>query len=196
MHTLERQIVGIAGDAGSGKDSVGNILQGAFGFDHISCSDLLRSYITDNRLGAVDRPNMTRVGRELRETKGASFLVEHCLNSYIGDHDLALGSIYSPAEALKIQQSGGRVLVVACREARLRYERIINRGTPRDQISFEEFMAAGIAENSGGEDQQNVAGISDLADIVIYNEGTMDDLTVQLAETVAMIRQGAYGKTH
>ncbi|MBA3757311.1 AAA family ATPase [Candidatus Saccharibacteria bacterium] len=180
MQEHHQQLVGIGGNGGSGKDSVGNILRDYFEFTHVSCSDFLRQLMTEQDLGPLNRENMTKAGRILRATKGVAYLVDECLKRNNSVERLALSGIYSPSEAARLQSLGGSVLVVVCRNARTRYERRLLRAEPRDAMSFEHFLEVERQENSGDESQQDVAALMKVADITVINEGSVDDLVSSL----------------
>ena len=186
----QRMLMGISGNSASGKDEVGRMLSENHGYTHASCSDYLRSYISLHQLGFPDRDTCTRVARELRALKGATFLVDQCLNQYSEFERLALSGIYSPAEAIKIKRVGGQILHVVCRNEHVRYDRIVNRGQFRDGVSFEEFQIAQRKENTGNHDQQDVETIAELADYVIFNEGTFEQLAIQVSKSQSQITTG------
>lgn len=193
MYKSERQLIGIAGDLASGKDSVGNILRDRYGFAHVSCSDFLREYMSKHSLGTPDRETITRVARELRTEKGASFIIDQCLEDHSEEQKLVLSGIYSPAEAVKVKEVGGHMFAVICRDEHARYLRILERGAIRDDLTFEQFLAAQEEENSGKSNQQNISAIVEHADFKIFNEGSRDELESIVAITYGSINGNGNG---
>ena len=68
-------------------------------------------------------------------------------------------------------------------EQKIRYERILKRGSETDHVTFEEFQAQEEKEmNNTDPTKQNVAECMKLADVQIRNDGTFEDLYQKLDE--------------
>jgi dephospho-CoA kinase len=176
--------LGVSGDASSGKDTTGIILEENFGCLHVSCSDLLRKFVTEAGL-LPDRETMTRMGQQLRANLGASFLVDRCIETHNDVESLVLSGIYCPSEAQKFKNIGGHIIHVVCNNPLLRYERYLERQRilqRPETLTFEDFQEAFTRENTGESNQQDVAGVAQIADIVIVNEGTKSELADRVAE--------------
>ncbi|HET9850558.1 MAG TPA: AAA family ATPase [Candidatus Saccharimonadales bacterium] len=190
------ELIAIAGGAASGKDKAGSIFENLLGFTHVSVSSELRKYIADNNLGLPDRETMTRIASQLRLEKSASFLVDHCLANHSEVEKLALSGIYAPAEAHRVKNVGGIVMVVVCDDPLVRYARYLERqeAMPRpESLSFADFMRANARENSGSPGQQDIDGIRAMADIVISNEGTVEEFAEQIYSTYQALRIAEVG---
>jgi dephospho-CoA kinase len=191
-----QQRIAIAGEAASGKDSTALILEQLYGATHVSSSDELRKYIQANGLGIADRDTMTRVAHHLRATRSASFLVDVCLEQHPEPELLVISGIYSPAEAHRVKQAGGNLWAVICRDPAQRFQRFSARSGRPENLTYEQFLAAQAKENTGQEGQQDITGITRMADSHIYNEGTWDELVLQVRaayeQTVAATEAGPY----
>lgn len=175
MSTSDRIILGLTGHPSCGKDTIAEWFIEHRDFAHISTSDLLREYIQENNLGGIDRENMSAVGTRLRAEKGPDFLVKQALERN-ASAKLIISGIRALPEAEAIQRAGGKILVVTA-PLEVRYERAKQRGRIGDDVSFEAFVAIEEKESSNSNpNAQNVNAIAAMADIVINNDKTLEDL--------------------
>jgi dephospho-CoA kinase len=64
-----------------------------------------------------------------------------------------------------------------------RYERIVQRGSMTDQVSFEKFQEQEMLENvSDDPNKMNLYKCRDMADVKILNIGTLEDLEKEIDE--------------
>lgn len=187
----ERELIGIAGQPASGKDTVGDILRDEFGFRHISSSDLLRRHIAQNQPGIQSRENLTAAAQKIRAQLGAEYLVRCCVEACVDDERIAISGVYSPAETIWLKSIGGAVVSVVCPDPAIRFQRQVIRRAERDGLSKSEFQAAEIAENSGSFDQQNISHVEVLSDALIYNDSDYATLIARVASVYTRLRTGA-----
>ena len=160
-------LIGLAGYARSGKDTVGDLLCTEHGFERTAIADPLKAILLTvdpvarrqvNNFGwdaakatGSTRHQLQMLGQALSEQFGKDFLIYHALYAYAPDHRLVVTDIRTPVEADVIRSQGGFVVRV-----------------DRDKV--------GPANNHYTERR-----ITDV-DGVISNNGSKEDLAVRLQE--------------
>ncbi len=141
------KIVGVAGTNGSGKDTLGDVLEQEFGFKTVSLSDFLRSELTK-----LDKPhtreNLSNHSKLIRDKDGDGALVSKVISEHREkESNLCITSVRAPGEVDKIHEYGGVVVWVDA-DPKIRYSRIAGRARDQhtDTISFSEFMKQQDAE--------------------------------------------------
>jgi dephospho-CoA kinase len=175
-------IIGIAGTDGSGKGSVVDHLKDG-GFHHYSAREMIVSEIKKRGLD-VHRPNMKLVGNAMRAEHGGSVIVKLAIDdSKLSGHaDFVIESIRTLDEVELLHKSGGLLLAVDA-EQNLRYERIYNRGSETDNITFAQFVEQELAESTSlNPAEQNKISVIKMADYNITNNGTLEELHSQIDE--------------
>ncbi len=167
----KRIIIGIAGHPSGGKDTVARYLVKKYGFVHISTSDILRSYMSEHKLGDLSRENMNKVVTQLRKKFGTDFLVRDVLETN-QDAKLVLSGLRSSGEAKAITQAGG-IIVAVDASLRVRYKRALKRGRIGENISFEQFVEEQEKEDSPtNPNAPSVASVTSVAQEHIDNSST------------------------
>lgn len=184
-HTI---LIGIAGKACAGKDTVANFLR-EFGFAIINSAELVAA---ENNLGG---PKPTRQGqREFANAKRAELGNDYwARQAYargceemrtLGTDRLAIVGIYSPAEAEFIINKPRSLLVgVNCETQRERHQRYLKRysSDTRRIMTFTEFVTADDEENSGTlPSEANVGIVLEKCTISINNDSDEDSLRDQI----------------
>jgi dephospho-CoA kinase len=177
------KIIGISGTNGSGKDTVGRILEENHDYLFISVTDILRKELKIRGL-SLQRENMRILSSEWRKQYGLGVLVDKAKEIFVNTEGkysgLAIASLRNPGEADSVHAYGGVVLWVDS-DPRVRYERIISnhRGEDRavdDDKTFEEFMADEDIEMhyppDGDETTLSLLGVKEKCDFYLYNEGS------------------------
>lgn len=178
-------ILGIAGTLGAGKGTVVEHLM-ARGFKHYSSSDLLIEILKE-RGETVDRDGMNRVANELRSNNPAGVPAENYqrYEAEDGEGDVIFEALHSMPEADFIRSIGGIVLGVTA-DPDIRYDRVVARGSVKDDITKEKFIEQQAREEKGtGEvNKSNIFAILETADFLITNNGTLEELTQQLDDVL------------
>ena len=129
----------------------------------------------------VERENLRMISAEWRREHGLGVLVDKAVE-YFKEHGegydgLVVASLRNPGEADSVHALGGKV-VWADADARIRYDRIQAHKAERDRAeednkTFEQFQAEEAAEmtSSGDAATLNMAGVKQLSDITVLNEG-------------------------
>lgn len=170
------KIIAVVGQAGSGKDTAAKYISKNYGFKNISTADILRDYITKNKLGTLDRENMGNQIKRLREKKGNDVLVRIALKNK-NDHKILLSALRHPDEALLVKKMGG-IIIDAKSSLESRYRRNKARNRTGDNISFEEFKRLEEKENSGS--GFDINEVESMADYTVINDSSYEDFYEQI----------------
>jgi dephospho-CoA kinase len=177
-------IVGVTGFFAAGKDTVAEILQER-GFRHVSLSDIIREEIR-SRGEELTVPHLTTVGNELRAKHGPQVLAERALALLPDEGDAVITSIRHGAEVEALRRRPDFRMVFVDAPIRMRYARSRARARGGDPVSFFEFQSAERAQmESGDPNSQQLAKCRELADVVIINDGTPEELKEKVARAIA-----------
>ncbi len=169
-------IIGITGTLGAGKGTIVEYLK-TKGFKHCSAREFITREIVRRGL-PVSRDSMVEVANDLRAQHGPAYVVEALYQeAKAAGGATVIESIRTPGETEMLHQLGGILLAVDADQT-IRYDRIISRGlTETDKLTFDEFKAQEDREmTSADPNKQNLKRCIDLADHVIRNDGTFEEL--------------------
>jgi dephospho-CoA kinase len=180
-------IIGITGTIGAGKGTVVEYLIQK-GFKHYSVRAFLTEEIQKRGL-PVDRNSMRAVANDLRATRDPAYVIE---TLYARATEAGGNAIVESVRTLKetefLKQKGARLLAVDA-DRKLRYERAVLRGSETDKVTFEEFCAQEDREmNATAEWDMNIAGVMKQVDSIVYNNGTLEELHVQVDGILATLK--------
>jgi len=181
--------IGITGTDGAGKGAMVEYLQ-TKGFMHYSVRSLIVAEINKRGL-EVNRPHMKLVGNAMRAEHGGAVMVSTALQTAVADgvENWIVESIRAVEEVTLLHEKGGLLLAVDA-DQQLRYERIYNRGSATDNISFEQFVEQEQVESvSTNTAEQNKQEVMALADHTIHNDGTIEELHAQVEQWLLQVRQ-------
>ena len=195
----KRYVIGLVGPIASGKSVVAQFLRDQ-GFAYQSLSDRVRDEANLRGL-PLTRANLQNIGNELREEFGAAVLAERSA-ILLGSHTdyVVIDSIRNPAEIVYLKEVLGAVIIGidAPEELRLAWylERAKHRG--EDNPTTEDFLRAnardlGIGEGATG---QQVTASLNLADAVIQNLGSKEELIERFMEIFNQFRRSPEGSHH
>lgn len=181
---MNQSIIGLVGEAGVGKGEISRLLIES-GFRHYSLSDSLRRIATDLGL-PHDREVLIRLGNSLRERFGGDILArgaKEWINSKEGTN-VVIESIRNPSEVLFLQSELGALIIGVTMSLERRFELMKERKRQGDPQSWEEFQnlirqERGIGEKETG---QQVQKCLELANILLPNNGTINDLGCNIKE--------------
>jgi len=169
-------IIGVTGTMASGKDSVSDYLKEK-GFFHFSLSDAIRAEC-DKRGLPKDRDTLRNLGNELREKQGAGVLAKFALEAIekSGAKNAVITSIRNPEEVKLLKKRGGFIFLAVDAPVELRYKRAKSRHREDDFVDFETFKKQEKMEMAGGPGKQNLGEVMAMADHILINDGTMENL--------------------
>jgi dephospho-CoA kinase len=174
-------IIGVTGTLGSGKGTVVDYLVRDKKFRHFSVSGFMKS-VAEGRKIAPSRMVYQNIGNEYR-SKSPTKLIEDTITYWGGSgesDDYVVESLHTIPEVEYVQSRGGVVIAVDA-DLPTRYERILKRGSEKDQTTFEEFAEHERAElRSDDPNKNNLTWTMAAADHKIQNNGTLEELYRQV----------------
>jgi dephospho-CoA kinase len=172
-------IIGITGTLGAGKGTVVEYLK-TKGFKHFSARDFFTKEVARRGL-PVSRDSMVLVANDLRALHGPGFFAESAID-YARERggDVVVESIRSIGEAEYLKSHGAALWAVDA-DIQKRYERIFLRASETDKVSFEKFVEHEQREFTNTDPaKQNLSGVMKMADAVLVNNGTQEELFAQV----------------
>jgi dephospho-CoA kinase len=175
------KILGITGTMGAGKGTIVDYLTSRHGFKHFSVRGYLIGIIKARGM-EVNRDSMVIIANELRAKNKPSFIVEELFKeAQLSGTDCIIESIRTPGEVSALKEKGNFSLFSVDADRKLRYERIVKRGSETDLVSLETFAENEDREmNSTDPNKQNVSVCMQLADNHFTNNGSFEDLYKQV----------------
>lgn len=186
---MPSQVIGLVGPIASGKGTVIEVLKKK-GYASYSTSDVLKEEVRKRGL-EVSRFNCNMVSNELRGKEGANILAKWTAEVIDKDNPdyVVIDAIRNPAEIEFFKEKYNAYIIGITASQARRYEMFVARGMYLDEIkSFEEFKELDDREmKQVGSHKQQIALSLAKADIVIENEGTVEDLTQKVETTLASL---------
>lgn len=180
-------IIGITGTLGSGKGTVVKYLIDKYGFKHYSSSNFINEEVARRGL-PENRDNQRIVANELRAQYGSGYVAEQLYNraKTVGDNAI-IESLRSTGEIESLRKlSSNFYLLAVDADQKTRYNRILKRGSTKDNISYEKFQAQETVElndtKAGG---MKILECIKMADGHIENNGDITTLQEQVDNIIA-----------
>lgn len=176
--------IGITGTIGAGKGMVVEYLK-TKGITHYSVRNFLVEEI--NRRGlSPTRETMREVADGFRKISLGYIMEQFLLQQKEHHHDAVIESVRTLAEIETLRKNAENFYLIAVdADPKVRYERILARNSSTDTgMTFEDFVVdEQRAEMSNPEPWKiNLKGCIDQADVLIRNEGTIEELYTQVEE--------------
>jgi dephospho-CoA kinase len=177
-------LVGITGTNGAGKGAVVEYLVSQKGFSRYSARTVIMDGIHARHLLSMDKDTMREVANELRKEHGAAYVIEQLYEMAKNDDSAVLESVRTIGEAEFLKKHGAYILAVDA-DKQARYQRISERGTEDDLLTFDEFASKEAREMASSDPwDMNVFGVMQLADAHVTNDKNLDDLYLQVDEAL------------
>lgn len=176
--SMNKEVVGVVGPIASGKSLVAKCLVDA-GFEAFSLSDRIRDSLRFEGI-EITRPSLQDRGDYLRSEFGEDILARETAELIRqGDSScIVIESIRHPEEIVYLKESLGVLIVGVNAAPKRRFEFVQQRGRTGDSQTWEEFLEADERENDSSikDHRIRVSDCLDMADVVIENDGSKDEL--------------------
>lgn len=167
------RLIGLTGTHGAGKGTVSDYLVREHGFVCISVSEFLADEAVRRGL-KPDRKARGDIANEYRQQGPTALMEATYMSIPTGAERVILEPQYTEAEVAFVHEKGGIVIAVDA-DLETRYRRVHVRGSAKDDVSFEEFVALEELA-SADKDKQNVRAAMAAADVQLMNIGTVEEL--------------------
>ena len=184
-------IVGVVGKIAAGKTTIAKFFEER-GFCRVSCSDPLIDLLTHNvsdyswipelpEKAEPTRERLIEFGKYLKDKYGGDILIRLAIDRKRHCENIIIDGVRSREEIEAIKRLGGKVIYVEVRPE-IRFERLMGRKASKDKgiKSFEDFKEMDDAE----ERLYHTSELKGLADYVIVNEGTLDELRKEVEKII------------
>jgi dephospho-CoA kinase len=179
------KVIGVVGLNGSGKDEVLKFLKQKYNVPFISVGDLVREIASKEGL-TLTRENLDKITRRYFDKFGQGYFLKQVIERIRQNQWQICGisGVRSPQDVSIIREAFNTDFVlieVYIGDPKVRFSRIISRGSQRDQLTYEQFLRQ-------DEDSQLLFKIEDtleLADIAISNDGTLTDLHDRIEQVIS-----------
>jgi dephospho-CoA kinase len=181
-------IIGITGTIGAGKGTVVEYLVREKGFWHYSVRAYLLEEIRRRKL-PENRDSMVVVANELRKNNTPSFITDQLYEqARLKGKNAVIESIRTPGEVVSLKEKGKFFLFAVDADPHIRFQRIKSRGTETDRIDFPTFLASEEREmDTSDPHKQNLRTCIGMADFVLLNNGTIEELIAKTGEILQVI---------
>ena len=180
-------LIGITGRNAAGKTTIVELLMER-GWVGCSCSDAIRSWLRDTGQ-EINRENLTQGGRTLRSEGGPGILAEMLIERLDGKNAV-IDSIRTPGEVEALREREDFILIEVRAGMDARWERAQSRARTGDISDKETFFAneekEAVAKDESG---QALNATAALADLILVNDGTLEELYSDLEELWTMLSQ-------
>lgn len=181
-------VIGITGTLGAGKGTIVEYLK-EMGFVHFSARDFLNKRIKELGLES-NRDTMTMVANQEREKEGADFIAKGLLAMAKKEgKNCIIESIRNVKEIKYLKENSEFLLFSVDADIKKRYERIVQRKSETDNVSFETFQQNEQREmDSKDENKQNIKACMQLSDFSFNNDGDIEALRKQVEQVLDRIQ--------
>lgn len=180
---MKKIIVGVTGTIGAGKDTVAKYFEEVLGFTHHSLSEILHDE-ADRRGMEQTRDTWFKLGNEIRAEFGTGELARRLVEKVNKEkaEKVILTSIRTPGEVEVIREAWSNFYFLGVdAPIELRYERVQGRGNLADDVTLDKFRAQEGREFATEGSGQQLGNTMAMADIIVQNEGTIEELQTQLS---------------
>ncbi len=175
---MKAELIGLTGTNGAGKGAVALFFENE-GYAYFSLSDLIREELK-KRGEELARNNLIKMGNQLRKSKGSDILAKCIIKRLEGK--AVIDSIRNPKEIEYLQSQKNFILLAIDAPVELRYERIKKRGRNESASTLEEFIKKEAEEMTNREKGQQLQNCIKMADNIIINDGSLEELYRKLEE--------------
>jgi len=187
------KVIAFTGLPGSGKSEAVRVAEEA-GFRIVRMGDEVRAEVKRRGMPVNDK-NLGGVANEMREKEGMDIWARMCMpklgrlkegeNGGMGEVAIIDG-IRNIEEVEAFRQSVEDFILVAIHASpKTRYERMVKRGREDDSLSIDDFKRRDARELSWG-----IGNVVAMADVVVINEGSLEEFREKVRNILDEIMQG------
>ena len=179
-------MIGIVGANGAVKTTVCKHLK-ATGFFHLSLSDIVRDHIQQMNI-PLSREVLVKESNILKEKYGMDYFARYSYEKSIECNfsRIVFDSVRHPVEIDYLKQRG--VIMIGIETPlNLRYKRIKDRNSDKDNVSFSQFEFQDNLERSGKSRGQYIDQCLSMCEVVIYNNLGIEELMSEINDVVDFI---------
>ena len=181
-------IIGLTGENCSGKGTSAEYLKKK-GFYYLSLSDVIREEVAKEGRSST-RENLIAKGTEMRQRHGPGILAKKVAEMMEKDRNYIVDSIRTPGEVAELKKLPEFFLVYITADPKVRFARMKERGRESDPQTYEAFNKIEAIEMKSQEQAgQNLEETIKLADRMVVNEGSVEELRDKLDEQLGSISQ-------
>jgi dephospho-CoA kinase len=181
-------IIGITGTNGAGKGELAQFLKNTYGFAHYQVREFLTQEILERGL-QPDRPTMSMIANELRKKHAPEYIIHRLRKQAFQEQKNAIiESVRNEGEIAFLKAQGALIRAVDA-DQKVRYQRVTERKSSTDNITFSEFKKQESLEFKNKDPhKQNLKQCIQLADHVFVNNGSREELFKQIKQQMKKIR--------
>jgi dephospho-CoA kinase len=170
------RIVGVVGLNGSGKDEVVKYLKERYAVPLLSVGDIVREIAAKEGVEPT-RENLDSITKKYFKQFGEGYFLRLVIEKIqsSGWKVAGISGIRSPKDIVLLRDAFKQDFIlihVDITDPRVRYTRIHQRGSKRDELSYAEFLQ----QDQVSEELFQISESIDSADYEISNDGTLEDL--------------------
>lgn len=158
------------------------------GFAHFSVRQFLLKEIRKRQM-PENRDSMVVVANELRQFNSPSYITDQLyIEAVRTGKNAVIESIRTPGEIVSLRQKGKFYLLATDADPKIRFERIRKRNSETDQVDNETFIENERREMSSSDpNHQNLQKCREMADFIILNNGTVEELINEVDKLIDKI---------
>lgn len=170
------KVIGIAGLNGSGKDQVLKYLNKQYSIPYISVGDMVREIASREGLEPV-RENLDKVTEKYFRLYGQGYFLKLVIDKINRNqwNISGISGVRSPDDVALLRKAFKHdflLIKVFISDDRVRFNRMLARGSRRDNLTWEQFLE----QDKASESIFRIKETLQLTDAAVSNDGTLDDL--------------------
>lgn len=167
-------ILGLTGTMCAGKGEAVKYLKNK-GFEHYVYSDIVKE-IAEQRNIEPTRENLQKLGTDIKKESRNPGILSKIMLKKIKTDKAVLDGIRNVDEIRELKKRKDTYIIGITAPQRVRYKRIKKRNRAGDPKTFEEFKKLDNLENRGKTKGQEINKCLKMADYVIINNGSLEQL--------------------